>query len=56
MANPSLAPIWVLMAVHPAGAVMLLGMGFKKSSPGTHANQNVPMGVEPVSLSVMVYW
>jgi hypothetical protein len=45
-----------MVSVHPAGAVTLLGELSKKSSPGTHANQNVPMVVEPVSSRVTVYW
>jgi hypothetical protein len=56
MANPSFEPELVMLSVHPDGAVMLLGELSKKSSPGTHENQNVPMGVEPVSSRVMVYW
>jgi hypothetical protein len=56
MAYPSLEPACVMLSVHPAGAVTLLGELSKKSSKGTHANQNVPMVVEPVSSRVMVYW
>ena len=56
MANPSFEPILVMLSVHPAGAVTLLGELSKKSSPGTHPNQKVPRVVEPVSSSVTVYW
>jgi hypothetical protein len=45
-----------MLSVHPAGAVTLLGELSMRSSPGTHANLNVPMVVEPVSSRVMVYW
>jgi hypothetical protein len=56
MANPSFEPAFVIASVHPAGGVTLLGELSKKSSPGTHPNQNVPMVVEPVSSTVTVYW
>ncbi len=58
MPYPSCEPACVMVSVHPAGAASLLGELAKKSSKGTgiHANQNVPMVVEPVSCKVMVYW
>jgi len=34
---------------------MLLGKLAKKPSPGTQENQNVPIGVVPVSCRVMLY-
>ena len=56
MEYPSLggAP-FVIMSAHPAGDLMLLGKLAKKPSPGTQENQNVPIGVVPVSCRVMLY-
>jgi hypothetical protein len=42
MANPSVAPPWVIVSDQPVGAVSEMGDVARKSSPGTHANQNVP--------------
>src|SRR5262245_26764104 len=55
MAYPSPEPACVIKPAHPVGAVMLPGELARKSSPGTQANQNVPIDVEPVSCRVTVY-
>ena len=43
MAKPSPAPMLVMLAVQPAGGLTEIGGVARKSSPGTQANQNVPM-------------
>ncbi len=43
MPKPSLAPVLVMVAVQPAGALTEIGRVARRSSPGTQAYQNVPM-------------
>jgi hypothetical protein len=43
MAKPSPGPRLVMLSVHPRGGLTEIGLVARKSSPGTHANQHVPI-------------
>jgi hypothetical protein len=54
MAEPSkLLPLPVMELAQPVGLAVALGTEGRKSSPGTHENQNVPILVVPVSVTLM---
>ena len=55
MADPSVELLLpVIVCAQPLGSCTAVGAEGRKSSPGTHPNQKVPMFVVPVSLTVML--
>jgi hypothetical protein len=52
--SPAAVPL-VVTSTHPVGAKALIGAVCIKPWPGSHENQNVPMGVVPVSVRVKLY-
>src|SRR5271156_1858784 len=62
IANPSEAPMLVILSVQPTGAVTVSGRVSRKSSSGSQAYQNVPIWLAVVArpwlvfFNVIEYW